>query len=175
MVRPACFLIRHMRTQPVVQPTCTPWIVRRSHDVREWAIEHGKNPLMRIVLAGYDGEHDMPSDWRVHEWQATGGYALSAGEDGVGRENARRGGCGCPRRAIALTSSTATRCSPGKEQASEVRQHQAAMRGRTDRIKEVRQRRGRLPRLDAVLRHRRAVSLSPALPQRASGSTPATA
>ena len=61
-----------------------------AHDVREWAIEHGKNPLMRIVLAGYDGEHDMPSDWRVHEWQATGGYALSAGEDGVGRENARR-------------------------------------------------------------------------------------
>jgi len=60
-----------------------------AHDVREWAIEQGKNPLMRIVLAGYDGEHAMPPDWRVHEWSATGGYAL-AGEDGIGRANMKR-------------------------------------------------------------------------------------
>lgn len=45
-----------------------------AHGVREWAIANGGNPKMRIVLAGYDGEHAMPDDWRVVEWKATGGY-----------------------------------------------------------------------------------------------------
>lgn len=61
-----------------------------AHKVREWAIEHGKNPLMRIVLAGYEGEHDMPHDWRVVEWEAVGGYSLIADEDGFGRANKGR-------------------------------------------------------------------------------------
>ena len=61
-----------------------------AHDVRRWAIEQGENPLMRIVLAGYDGEHEMPDSWHVHEWQTSGGYALQ-GEDGSdGRENRKR-------------------------------------------------------------------------------------
>jgi DNA adenine methylase len=62
-----------------------------AHDIRAWAIEQGSNPLMRIVLAGYDGEHAMPDDWTVVEWQATGGYGL-IGEDeaGTGRANRRR-------------------------------------------------------------------------------------
>ena len=62
-----------------------------AHDVREWAIENGKRDDMRIVLAGYEGEHHMPKDWRVHEWKAAGGYALQD-EDGeqVGRANAKR-------------------------------------------------------------------------------------
>ena len=62
-----------------------------AHDVREWAIEHGRRDDMRIVLAGYEGEHDMPGDWRVHEWAAAGGYALQD-EDGdqIGRANSRR-------------------------------------------------------------------------------------
>ena len=29
---------------------------------------------MRVVLAGLDGEHDMPREWRVVEWKARGGY-----------------------------------------------------------------------------------------------------
>ena len=57
---------------------------------RERAIEQGKNPLMRIVLAGTTANTTCRLTGGVHEWQATGGYALSAGEDGVGRENARR-------------------------------------------------------------------------------------
>lgn len=48
---------------------------RVSADVRAWAVENGENPLLRIVLCGYEGEHDMPSSWRVHEWKAKGGYA----------------------------------------------------------------------------------------------------
>lgn len=42
--------------------------------VREWAIEHGENPLLRIVLCGYEGEHEMPASWRVQDWIASGGY-----------------------------------------------------------------------------------------------------
>lgn len=56
--------------------------------VREWAIEEGKNPLMRIALCGYEGEHPMPPDWSVHEWKASGGFG-SQGK-GTGRENSVR-------------------------------------------------------------------------------------
>ncbi len=62
-----------------------------AHKVREWAIEQGSNPLMRIVLAGYEGEHEMPSTWVVHEWEATGGYGLiSDDENETGRANKKR-------------------------------------------------------------------------------------
>lgn len=46
-----------------------------AHDVREWAIENGDNPLMRIALCGYDGEHDFPERWECVSWKANGGYA----------------------------------------------------------------------------------------------------
>jgi len=42
--------------------------------VREWAIEHGSDPLMRIALAGYETEHEMPSDWECLAWKAGGGF-----------------------------------------------------------------------------------------------------
>ena len=62
-----------------------------AHHVREWAIEQGENPLMRICLAGYLDEHDMPADWRVHEWAAAGGYGLQGdAEGGSGRANSKR-------------------------------------------------------------------------------------
>lgn len=44
-------------------------------EVREWALAHGDNPKLRIVLAGYEGEHEMPKSWRVHAYSATGAYA----------------------------------------------------------------------------------------------------
>jgi len=59
-----------------------------AHAAREWAIEQGSNPLMRICLAGYEGEHAMPSDWRAYEWKASGGYGTQG--DGRGRENSHR-------------------------------------------------------------------------------------
>jgi DNA adenine methylase len=52
-----------------------------SASVREWAVENGKNPLMRIALCGYEGEHDMPPDWTVYKWKTGGGY----GNIGQGR------------------------------------------------------------------------------------------
>ena len=59
-----------------------------AHDVRAWAIEHGGNPLMRICLAGYEGEHDMPANWSVVDWKAKGGFGSQG--DGMGRENSAR-------------------------------------------------------------------------------------
>ena len=61
-----------------------------AHDVRRWAIEEGRNPLMRICLAGYEGEHDMPEDWTVVEWKAQGGFGNQSDTDDGGRANAHK-------------------------------------------------------------------------------------
>ncbi len=45
-----------------------------AHAVREWAIEEGKDPLMRIALCGYDSEHQMPEDWECVAWNAGAGF-----------------------------------------------------------------------------------------------------
>lgn len=58
-----------------------------AHDVRAWAIDAAKRADMRIALCGYDGEHEMPGDWSVHAWKATGGYGSQT--DGK-NENATR-------------------------------------------------------------------------------------
>jgi hypothetical protein len=46
-----------------------------SAEVKAWAIEHGDDPKLRIALCGYEGEHEMPSSWRVIAWRAAGGYS----------------------------------------------------------------------------------------------------
>lgn len=56
--------------------------------VREWAIASGDNPLLRIALCGYEGEHTMPENWECFAWKAAGGYGSQG--DGKGRENASR-------------------------------------------------------------------------------------
>lgn len=53
-----------------------------AHDVRVWAIEQGDNPLMRIALCGYEGEHEMPATWECVAWKAPGGYAAGRGNRG---------------------------------------------------------------------------------------------
>lgn len=42
--------------------------------VREWALEHGDDPNLRIALCGYEGEHTMPG-WDCVPWKARGGYS----------------------------------------------------------------------------------------------------
>lgn len=37
--------------------------------VREWAVEHGKDPKLRIALCGLEGEHKMPDDWERVAWR----------------------------------------------------------------------------------------------------------
>ncbi len=59
-----------------------------SAEVREWAIENGENPLLRIALCGYEGEHKMPDSWACVPWKAHGGYGAQRG--GKGNENAGR-------------------------------------------------------------------------------------
>ena len=56
--------------------------------VREWAIANGDNPLLRIALCGYEGEHEMPESWECVAWKARGGYGSQG--DGQGRDNASR-------------------------------------------------------------------------------------
>lgn len=58
-----------------------------AHDVREWAISHGVDPLMRIALCGYEGEHDMPGDWECLSWKTQGGYGS---QGSTASENSRR-------------------------------------------------------------------------------------
>jgi hypothetical protein len=43
--------------------------------VREWALDHGDDPDLRIALCGYAGEHDMPANWTEHAWKGARGYA----------------------------------------------------------------------------------------------------
>ncbi len=58
--------------------------------VREWAIVHGDDPLLRIALCGYDTEHGhaMPDSWIAVPWKAHGGYGSQG--NGRGRANATR-------------------------------------------------------------------------------------
>lgn len=55
-------------------------------DVRAWAIGNGSNPMLRIALCGYEGEHEMPAEWSCVAWKALGGYAAAAGN----HDNSRR-------------------------------------------------------------------------------------
>jgi len=56
----------------------------------QWCIDNGNQPGLRIVLAGYAGEHDAleAKGWRVTAWKARGGYGSQG--DGRGRDNAAR-------------------------------------------------------------------------------------
>jgi len=60
-------------------------------DVSAWCAANGDNPNLRIVLAGYDGEHDAleSQGWRVVAWKTLGGYGTQ-GENSRGRENSSR-------------------------------------------------------------------------------------
>lgn len=59
-------------------------------DVREWAIANGGNPELRIALCGYDGQFEMPGNWRVEHWKARGGYSSTATEETQGKLNRHR-------------------------------------------------------------------------------------
>ena len=58
-------------------------------DVRQWCLENGDNPLLRIALCGYTGEGHEELErhgWHAHAWKANGGY----GNQGNGRGRANR-------------------------------------------------------------------------------------
>jgi hypothetical protein len=61
-----------------------------AHDVRAWCLERGTDPMMRICLAGYEGEHDSleAEGWSVVAWKTQGGYANQSNKRG--RANSKR-------------------------------------------------------------------------------------
>lgn len=61
-----------------------------AQDVQSWAIENGDNPLLRIVLCGYETEHAglLAHGWTAHRWKAAGGFGAQG--NGSGRSNAKR-------------------------------------------------------------------------------------
>lgn len=48
---------------------------RIAGEVREWCLSHADDPEMRIVLCGYEGEHDALG-WRVVQWASQGNRGL---------------------------------------------------------------------------------------------------
>jgi DNA adenine methylase len=52
---------------------------------QRWAIEHGDDPELRIVVCGYEGP-SFPDNWTVYEWEGARGYA---GEDNDNRTKER--------------------------------------------------------------------------------------
>jgi DNA adenine methylase len=60
-----------------------------SSRAREWALDHGDDQKMRIVFAGYDGEHGdsfEQAGWRTVAWSAQGGYSNQSGSENKHRE-----------------------------------------------------------------------------------------
>jgi hypothetical protein len=53
--------------------------------VRAWALEHGADPELRIIVCGYAEEHAelLSHGWKAHRWKGARGYA---GEDNDNRE-----------------------------------------------------------------------------------------
>jgi len=62
-----------------------------AHNVREWCIANGDQPLLRIALCGLDTEHSelMDHGWTKLEWIAHGGYAHQR-KNGPVNENRKR-------------------------------------------------------------------------------------
>lgn len=55
-----------------------------AHEVREWCLAHGQNPLLRIAICGYAGEHEAleAAGWSVLDWKTQGGMAQGRGKRG---------------------------------------------------------------------------------------------
>lgn len=61
-----------------------------AHEVRDWCLANGENPLLRICLSGYDEHADLlKNGWSGVNWKAAGGFA-NQGENTRGQANSRR-------------------------------------------------------------------------------------
>lgn len=58
--------------------------------VHAWCQQHGHDECLRIVLAGYEGEHNALEEagWTVYAWKANGGYGnqTEQGQRNAGKE-----------------------------------------------------------------------------------------
>jgi DNA adenine methylase len=59
--------------------------------VKQWAIDNGDNPKLRIVLCGYeDDANNIPNTWQTYHWKTVGGMANQAKKDSQGKTNAAK-------------------------------------------------------------------------------------
>ena len=63
-----------------------------SSKVRDWCAKKGSRPNMRIVLCGYDSEHDalLEHGWRSEAWTANGCWPTRADDETVTRSMVNR-------------------------------------------------------------------------------------
>jgi hypothetical protein len=59
-----------------------------ARDVWAWVVEHGGNPRLRIVVAGYDDGRELPEGWRVVDRAENGGFG-NQGKDNANRKRER--------------------------------------------------------------------------------------
>jgi hypothetical protein len=58
---------------------------RPGQAARDWAVENGSDPALRIAFCGYEGEHQFPDDWQPYRWKANG-YGYANAEENAARE-----------------------------------------------------------------------------------------
>ena len=63
-----------------------------SSDVLAWCIENGSDPIYRIALCGYEGEHNELESlgWDKLEWKSYGGMSALALKSQRGKENSHK-------------------------------------------------------------------------------------
>lgn len=49
-----------------------------------------RQPLFRIALCGYEGEHEMPESWSVFSWAASGGLSRKPDSPRAGNRHRER-------------------------------------------------------------------------------------
>lgn len=62
-------------------------------EVLAWCVENGPNPLLRIALCGYEGEHNVLSEkhgWDCVSWKGRGGFGSQGKNTDAGKENAKK-------------------------------------------------------------------------------------
>lgn len=58
------------------------------YEVKDWCVDNGEDPDLRIALCGYEG-NKMPPDWYEYEWSTDGGLG-KINVEGRGMENRSR-------------------------------------------------------------------------------------
>ncbi len=62
-------------------------------EVLAWCVENGQNPLLRIAICGYEGEHNTLAEehgWDCVAWKAHGGFGQQGKNTDTGKENAKK-------------------------------------------------------------------------------------
>lgn len=79
---------------------------------RQWCIERGDDPLIRIALAGYNTEHGEleAHGWTVEAWKAHGGYGSQGATRGL--SNAHRNAYSFSPHCLTPDGASSSTCSP---------------------------------------------------------------